>query len=641
MEATLPLHRPLQHASTSDHNPALHRVFGLAFMPEVMAHIPEETLQQVLSATDIVDLIGRAVKLRRAGTNFVGLCPFHTEKTPSFNVSPSRARYHCFGCGAGGDAIRFVMEHDGLSFVEAVKRLADSAGIRIEEEVWDANAEKAAKQRAAMLKAHKEIAEWFHKLLMKHTCAEEARKYLKSRGITAEVAKNWQIGYAPAAAPMLRQWAAEHKFGQNLLVECGILAMSEERAEAYPRFRHRLMFPIRNDNGEVIAFSGRLLDPDAKAAKYLNSPETPLFSKSKVLFGFDKAKRAISKAGQAVVCEGQIDTLMVHEAGFQNVVASQGTAFTEFHARTLKRHADEVILCFDSDTAGYKAAERSFQILAPTGLNVKVAALPAGEDPDSLIRKQGPEVFAALLAGAKDFLDYQIEAAGSRRNMDEMRERVKFAEEMAANIRLLDSPVARETAIQRVAIRLGIPDTTIRKLTTAGPRPTKAPGNENLPAQRPGRSVLDSQDKTAALLCRMALADAEVLHWLRASGRDSILRDLPGTELLALVWRGQFDPLDTNGLNTFLAGLDRDDEAALTQLMFQPAPPVGREEAEHALRALEITQMQMAKQRLQSQLKKPDLSAEDAAEMHREIMALHRELLAAQREMVKPSPPAH
>jgi DNA primase len=374
--------------------------------------IAEETLQQVLAATDIVDLIGRVVKLRRSGTNYTGLCPFHQEKTPSFNVNPARNTYHCFGCGAGGNAFRFVMEHDGLTFVEAVKRLAEGAGIRIEEEVFDANAEHAAKERQALLRVHKEIAEWYHALLLRHKAAQPARDYLTSRGITSQTAKNWQMGYAPASGDILREWALERKFSEQILVDAGILARGDEDSarpgQTYPRFRQRLMFPIRNADGAVIAFSGRMLDPNAKTAKYLNSPETPIFSKSKVLFGLDKSHRAIRKANRAIVCEGQIDVIMVFEAGFENVVAPLGTAFTDFHARMLKRHAEEIVLCFDADTAGYKAAVRAFTILAPSGLIVKVAPLPQGEDPDSLIRKQGTEVFRQNIESARDFFDHMI-----------------------------------------------------------------------------------------------------------------------------------------------------------------------------------------------------------------------------------------
>lgn len=600
-----------------------------------MAKIPEETLQQVLASTDIVDLIGRSVKLRRAGTNWVGLCPFHNEKSPSFNVRPSTNSYHCFGCGAGGNAFRFVMEHDGLTFMEAVKRLAEAAGIRIEEEVWDANAEKEAKIRSLMIRAHQDLAAWYHQLLMKSPVAEEARAYLKGRGITSAVAKNWMIGYAPPDAVSLRRWADSHKYGQEFLLDAGILKYSEERGDTYPGFRHRLMFPIRNDNGEVIAFSGRALDKNAKA-KYLNSPETPIFNKSKVLFGFDKSKRPISKAGQAIVCEGQIDTIMIFEAGFQNVVAGQGTAFTEFHAKALKRQADEILLCYDSDGAGFKAAEKAFKILAPTGLIVKVAALPTGEDPDSLIRKQGPEAFAALLKGARDFIDYQVEVVGSRRNMDEMRERVRFAEEMAQNIFLLESPVARETAIQRVAVRLGIPEDTIRKLIARAQPKTGKEKADKAASENPGQQLLASQDRNAMLLCQLALADAQVLDWLRQQPHDDILRDLPGTELLGLVWRGNFDPLDPVGVNVFLTGLDHEEESALTQILHQSTSMGGLEAAQHAMSALEIARLQMQKQRLQTQLKHPSLDAEDAAEIQREIMALHRELQEAQKRILKP-----
>ena len=605
-----------------------------------MAKIPEETLQQVLASTDIVDLIGRSVKLRRAGTNWVGLCPFHNEKSPSFNVRPSTNSYHCFGCGAGGNAFRFVMEHDGLTFMEAVKRLAEAAGIRIEEEVWDANAEKEAKIRSLMIRAHQELAAWYHQLLMKSPVAEEARAYLTGRGITSAVAKNWMIGYAPPDTASLRRWAAQYKFGEHLLIDAGILGHSEERGDTYPRFRNRLMFPIRNDNGDVIAFSGRMLEKDAKTAKYLNSPETAIFSKSKILFGFDRARRAISKADRAIVCEGQIDTIMLHEAGFQNAIAGQGTAFTEVHARLLKRHTDEVVLCYDSDNAGFKAAERAFQVLVPFGLIVKVATMPSGEDPDSLLRKEGSEAFAIRITSAQDFIDYQLEAAGKRRNLNDMTEKLKLAAEMADNVKLFDSQVAIDAIILRVAGKLGLPEDTIRKSVMRAQsqqRVVKSKNQQPPISEHPGKQLLASQDRNALLLCQLALADAQVLEWLRHQPHDDVLRDLPGTELLALIWRGSFDPLDPVGVNVFLTGLDHEEEAALTQILHQSsAAGGGLEAAQHAMSALEIARLQMQKQRLQTQLKHPSLNPEDAAEIQREIMALHRELQEAQKQILKP-----
>jgi DNA primase len=590
-----------------------------------MSRIPEETIQQVLAATDIVEVVGRYVKLRRAGGNFVGLCPFHNEKSPSFNVSPSRSSYHCFGCGVGGTAIRFIMEHDGMSFVEAVKRLADAAGIRIQDEVWDANAEAAAKLRSSLVRLHKSAADWYHQILMKSPLGEPGRVYLKSRGITSAVAKNWLIGYSPGSPQLLRQWAGENRFSQALLLESGIL--TENERGAYPRFRDRLMFPIRNDNGEVIAFSGRLLQADAKAAKYLNSPETPIFSKSKVLFGFDKSRRAISKAGQVIVCEGQIDVIMVFEAGLENVVAAQGTAFTEQQGRLLKRHADDVVLCYDSDNAGLKAAERTFQILAPTGLNIKMVALPQGEDPDSLIRKEGAEAFAARIAGAQEFLDYQMDRAMANPAMEQMGERVRFAEKVAANIRLLESPMARETAMQRVALRLGLADAAIRRQVGTGTPAKEKPTAPGATGDRPGRALLGSQDKTAMLLCRMALAKPEVLKWLRTVERPDLLKDLPGTELLGMVWQGRFDPHDATSMSSYLATLDRDAESALTQVLAGAEAKGGVEDAQQALASLELLRMQTEIQRLQTQLKSHGLPADAAMQMQLKVISLQKEYL--------------
>ncbi len=599
---------------------------GIAIRRVAMGRIPEATVEQVLASTDIVELVGRYVKLRRAGTNFVGLCPFHNEKTPSFNVSPSRNSYHCFGCGAGGTAIGFMMEHDGMTFVEAVKRLADAAGIRIEEEVWDANAEKEAKIRAGLIKAHQRIAEWYHQLLLKSPVADVARQYLKGRGINAEVAKRWQLGFAPGGGDLLRRWAREQGFNENLLIAAGILAQGEG-GETYPRFRQRLMFPICNDNGEVIAFSGRLLDADAKGAKYLNSPETPIFNKSRVFFGFHKAKRAVAKAAQAIVCEGQIDLVMAYEAGFENVVAALGTAFTEHHARLLKRHADEVVLCYDSDAAGFKAAQRTFQILAPTGLIVKVAALPAGDDPDTLIRREGREAFASLIEGAQEFIDYQIAHAAAQPKFGEMTERVRFAEQMAANIRLLDNPVARSTAIQRVAVRLGIPEDDVRKRVGSGQRRAdKAGGNTDAAPSEAGK-LLQAQDRTALMLCQMAMTDAQVLHWLRGTGKVALLDDMPGTELLGLLWRSRFDAVDPAAMASFLSALEPAQAQAFVRLQYQAAPPGGMAEAEQALLALELNRLQHLVRSLQTRMKQPGIPPEQAAAMQRELLAVRKEYL--------------
>lgn len=600
-----------------------------------MSRIPEETIQQVIAATDIVALVGRSVKLRKAGTNFVGLCPFHNEKSPSFNVSPSRNTYHCFGCGAGGTAIRFVMEHDGLSFVEAVKRLADAAGIRIEEEVWDANAEAEAKHRSLLLRAHREIAEWFHQLLMKHKIAAPARDYLKSRGITAEVAKNWQMGYAPPSGAFFREWAAKAKIPESVLVEAGIFVQSDEesgRRGTYPRFRDRLMFPIRNENGDVIAFSGRILDPAGKP-KYLNSPETPLFSKSKVLFGFDRARGAISKAGEAIVCEGQIDMIMVYEAGFKNVVAGQGTAFTELHAKLLKRVCNEVVLCYDSDNAGYGAAEKAFKILSPIGLTVKVATLPQGEDPDSLLRKQGTEALQAVLGNATDFLEYQIRRLRASAKSDSMVERVRMAEQVAAAISIFTGVAQRITAVNKVAKLLEISETQLNAMVNRAAKEAKGgqpAGAASVNFVDEAKKLLASQQKTAVHLCQMALADAEVLYWLRESGCEDMLREVPGTELLALLVHSRHDPLEEASQLAFMAGLERHQEAAFAQLQAGPRLPGGLEDAKQALYTLELARLQNLIQSIESKLRQRELPTAEVERLQQqqiELIATRKECL--------------
>lgn len=602
-----------------------------------MGRIPEETVNQILAATDIVALIGRSVKLRRAGTNFTGLCPFHNEKTPSFNVSPSRGTYHCFGCGAGGSAIRFIMEQDGMSFVEAVKRLADAAGIRVEEEVWDANAEAEAKQRSLLLRANKESAEWFHALLLKHKLAAPAREYLKSRGINAEMAKRWQMGYAPQSTAFYREWMAQQKLSEQAMVDAGIFTQpgpddSGHVSRPYARWRHRLMFPIRNDNGDVIAFSGRILDPEQKGGKYVNSPETPVFSKSRVLFGFDKSKRHIAKAGQAIICEGQIDMIMVFEAGLQNVVAGQGTAFTEQHAKMLKRLCNEVILCYDSDGAGRKAVVSAFELLSPHGLMVRVASLPPGEDPDSLIRKQGADALREIVMNAPEYLEHQIRAMRSDAKGDGMAERVRMAGQVAGAISIFTGVAQRVAAVNKVAKLLEISEDELgRMVTRAAKDREKQPlkSGEAKDGPKPDESakkLLAAQHPNAMLLCQIALADAQVLHWLRSEPCEQILNDVPGTELLSLLWHSRYDPMDDISQTAFLAGLERHEEAALAQLIARKRPPGGLAEARQTLDTLEVARLQNLIQRAKARMRQPDQQPDDMAAEQEHVIELTAQL---------------
>ncbi|MGZ4967089.1 MAG: DNA primase, partial [Chthoniobacterales bacterium] len=274
-----------------------------------MGTIPNNTIEQIAAANDIVEVIGSYFPLKRAGASYKALCPFHQEKTPSFNVSPQRQSFHCFGCGAGGSVFRFVMDYEHLDFPSAVKKLAARVGITvIEERSFSASDDRQHETRKTLLQLHAEAAEWFHENLMKRDWAKPARDYLKNRGIDKEIARNWQIGFAPDSWDAFLNWALEHGYRRAEIAQSGLVKPRDENrpdGEVYDRFRGRIIFPIHNDVGEVIAFSGRVLDKESEGAKYLNSPETPLFRKGRILFGLHKTKRPLIEANSAIVCEGQ------------------------------------------------------------------------------------------------------------------------------------------------------------------------------------------------------------------------------------------------------------------------------------------------------------------------------------------------
>ncbi len=320
-----------------------------------MSQISKESIEKILAAINIVDLIGSYIPLKKAGIAYKACCPFHHEKTPSFTVNPNRQSFKCFGCGKGGDALTFVREYENLPFSDAVRRLATRAGIVVEEEIPDPEADRARKIRGRLLDLHREAAAFFHERLLKDPDARHARDYLKSRGFGREMAERWTVGWMPDNPQRFLEWAKSKNFTGRELVDSGITSLRDEQrpqAGLFVRFRDRLMFSIRNELGDVIAFSGRQLREDPNSGKYINSPETALFKKSNVLFALDRAKKPILKEKCAVLCEGQIDVIVCHEHGVEHALAPLGTAFTPQHARLLRRYTQSVLLCYDADKAG-------------------------------------------------------------------------------------------------------------------------------------------------------------------------------------------------------------------------------------------------------------------------------------------------
>ncbi|MGB3119550.1 MAG: DNA primase [Verrucomicrobiales bacterium] len=608
-----------------------------------MARISEETKQRVIEANDIVEIIGGYFPLKRAGTNFRALCPFHNEKSPSFNVNPMRGIYHCFGCHAGGDVIKFVMEYEHLSFTDAVKKLAERAGIAIEEAAFDPDEDRKRRMRSNLLALQRKAAEWFAHRLFRNADAEIARDYLKNRGINGEIAKRWGIGYAPESSRDFLNWARQEQYSARLLVDSGLAAWSDaDRPErgVYARFRKRLMFPIANDYGEIIAFSGRILDPAQQGGKYVNSPETPVFTKSKTFFGLDKTKRSILHEGRVLLCEGQMDLITCFEAGVQNMVAPLGTAFTEDHARLLKRLTEEAVLVFDSDTAGQKAAVRTFELLASAGILVRIAELPPGEDPDSLVRNAGPEALRELVANAPEFFDFQIDQRSRTVDLTSLRERHQFAKDLSALVARVKEKMLQDSLILRVSTRLGVAETEIRQHVAEAKRGldrsdkatarrdkalTKDDGARNSATVSNARPVT-IRNRTIRYLCQILLTDAAARDRLCSQPPPDFLEQVPETEVLVKLWQARINPGQASSVPAFLSTLDDNERSSLTLLLSQELPEGAGDEAELMLADLGREALQNRKRELTARLKDPAISQIEAQRLTKELLDLQNRL---------------
>jgi DNA primase len=423
--------------------------------------IPPAILERIRAASDIVDVIGAYLPLKKAGANFVALCPFHKEKSPSFNVNPHRQIFHCFGCHKGGDVFTFVREYENIGFLDAVRRLADRAKIPLEFD--QSPGERQSHQlKDQLLQIHEQIAQRWHNCLLNEAAGQTARDYLARRGVSAEAVKLFRLGAAPDLWDDTVNWAKNKDHDLSVVEKAGLILRKEGADHFYDRFRGRLMFPICDEQGRVIGFSGRILSGDEKTAKYVNSPETPIFTKSKVFFGLDKSKRALLDAGFAVVCEGQLDLIACFMGGVQNVVAPQGTAFTDQQARILKRYVDEVVLCFDSDEAGQNAAVRSLDHLLASGLAVRVAVVPPPHDPDSFIKANGGEAFRKLVEGAGGYFDYYLNRLCAQNDTGSDKGRNTVLRGMAEAVHKTANTVLIDTYAQKTALRLGVSPEAVR-----------------------------------------------------------------------------------------------------------------------------------------------------------------------------------
>jgi DNA primase len=623
---------------------------------------PGDFAYTVKQQADIVRVVGDYVKLRKAGSqNYSGLCPFHGEKTPSFSVHATRQFYHCFGCGASGDVFSFVQKIENITFPEAVRAVAQKLGIALPKATFSSPGEaKEAKLRSVLLEVHERAVAYFQECLRRPEGAH-AREYLAGRGLNDEIIKSFRIGYAPDSGFLLRD-RLKGDFAEDILRESGLFSWKESAqpsaagvppqqlsgsarndkrgavvdgpeqtangrlqtgpSEAkgpttmYSKFRNRVMFPIANESGRVIAFTGRTLSSDEKAGpKYLNSPETAIYSKSRVLFNLDQAKEAIRKLDYAILVEGQMDCISVFAAGFHNVIASSGTAFTELQAKLLGRMSKNVVVNFDPDTAGAKATERTLGMLVEEEFQVKVLTLEAGFDPDLFIRRKGREAYAEALRGSQRYFEYLIERARGQFAVRSGEGKMKAVNYLLPHIQKIPSRIVRDELAQEIAQKLGIDSTVLRQelkhvVATRSASAVKSPViGQITDAERILIRALASATQMQTLEEHMSSREGaeEEFDPARqaryALSGEAIHRGLATEALIENLLNAPAETVDMMGLPW-----SESERSVLADILLKENEELTAEQLEGAVRALKRKQMKRQLEEIQSELKrKPEL----------------------------------
>jgi DNA primase len=428
--------------------------------------IKQEKIIEIRDRASIVEVISDYVTLKRAGRNFMGLCPFHAEKTPSFTVSEEKGIFHCFGCGAGGSVFHFLMQYDHLSFPEAVERVANRYGIKIERSQGDRGPGETG-ERESLYRINERVAANYHHLLFDHPAGKKALDYLKSRKVAMEVARRFTVGYAPQTGSGLLDLLRKEGLSLKDALRLGLIGQRNPQ-QFYEKFFARLMFPIANAGGKIVGFGGRVLDQGLP--KYLNSSETPLFRKGSTLYGLDQAKEGIRRVDRVVVVEGYLDVIALHQFGLPHVVATLGTALTPDHVRVLGRYTRNIVALFDGDDAGRKAAARSFEIFIETGLLGRAAFLPKGEDPDTFVHRHGPEAIEKIVADGIALADYYFSWLKERFGMS-LKGKSQIASEVSRLLIKISNPFEVDLLVRRAVDTLGIREELLRRPASSGVQP--------------------------------------------------------------------------------------------------------------------------------------------------------------------------
>ncbi|UXZ54858.1 DNA primase [Halomonas sp. 7T] len=522
--------------------------------------IPQRFIDDLLGRVDVVEVVGERVQLKKAGRNYAGLCPFHQEKSPSFTVSADKQFYHCFGCGAHGNALRFLMEYDKLPFPEAVEQLAGRLGIEVPREGADdpraQQREKKRKEGVNLL----EVAASFYRERLKMQEGQSAQRYLQSRGLSPEVVSTYGIGYAPGGWEALKQHLNAKGISEPVQVEYGLLIHREDTGRTYDRFRDRVMFPIRDLRGRTIAFGGRVMGDEQP--KYLNSPETPVFHKGRELYGLYEARQASSKLEQLVIVEGYMDVVALAQYDIHNAVATLGTATTEDHLSRLFRLVSRVVFCFDGDRAGRQAASRALETALPQmidGREARFLFLPEGDDPDSLVRREGTQAFQDRVTCAMPLSEFLFEQAAQGRDLNTVEGRERFATHVLEALSKIPEGMLKSLLLEALAKRSGLAQAQLQELlakrasakerneqahwepvevSSTAPVPVASPGLSARSRRHGASQVLSTVGRIVQLLLHeptLVAALPDTLDWLPEDEETPLCR-----ELIALLRAGRY-----------------------------------------------------------------------------------------------------
>jgi DNA primase len=573
--------------------------------------LTRDFVETVRTAVDIVRVVSEYVPLKPAGARLKGLCPFHQEKTPSFQVDPERKLFFCFGCQTGGDLFKFVMLYEQVEFPEAVRILAERNGIPLSRAGSDRSGSGEADRKARILETNTAAREYY-RVMLSAPAGAGARKYLESRDLSSETLEFLSVGYAPDGWDHLRNHLTGKRFAPSELVQAGLASPRKDGSGEYDRFRNRIIFPIQDLYGKTIAFGGRAIPPvEEREPKYLNSPETPAYVKGEHLYGLNLAREAIRREGYAIVVEGYMDLAALVQAGFQQGVASLGTAFTQAQARLLGRYTRRVVVSYDGDAAGSKAAVRSLDLLLERGFEVRLVDLPEGMDPDDVIRQQGADAYSGMVRQAPEYIEWMVNRETRGRTMGTAREKIEAVNNVLPHIARMTNPIERVSWTGRLADALGIEDDLVLQELRAALKEARPDIR-----QRVHKDAVPELRQVERRLLALMLASHDIRVKMLERGQEAELEGLRISGIVEVILSLE-ESGQTVDYPAVLEALGRmaklEDQGVLTQIAFDDEPTGGMEEADACLKTIRRERLVRERKNVQEAIRKTqDRSTLDA-----------------------------